>query len=466
MAINSNSLVIPLDGTGVEIPTLSVNDSFNSYIFINTVVATGNYAIVATGTPQLNTTFRFENQAVLDITTHGTTFSIFGQSITQSQLNTLFIAECIYNGSAWKVTLLRNSTGETVETANIKALAVTTAKINTGAVTATELGANAVTTVKVLNNNITLPKLAQIADLTVLGNISGGTANVSAISLSSITPYYAWSITGNSGLIAGTNFIGTTDNVDLIFKRNNVVSGGIDTTKASTYFGLGATVTAVGNLYTAFGTSAAYGATGSQITAIGFNSALSSTGSHIVCLGYYSAVNAANSYITNIGENTSSIGDYGISLGYGAVSIGAQFAIPTNITTVEFGQAAITTGTTIGKRLVTAANSTATLTAAQVKVGYITTTSAAATVLTLPTGALLGTALGASQGTIFDLYFDNTAGANILTIAVSVGGVLNALAVANGASAGLLTIPAGATGQGCFRLVFSSASAFTFSRVS
>lgn len=31
-----------------------------------------------------------------------------------------------------------------------------------------------------------------------------------------------WSLTGNSGTVAGTNFIGTTDNVDVIIKRNNI----------------------------------------------------------------------------------------------------------------------------------------------------------------------------------------------------------------------------------------------------
>ena len=33
-----------------------------------------------------------------------------------------------------------------------------------------------------------------------------------------------WSLTGNSGTTAGTNFLGTTDNVDLVFKRNSVES--------------------------------------------------------------------------------------------------------------------------------------------------------------------------------------------------------------------------------------------------
>ena len=111
------------------------------------------------------------------------------------------------------------------------------------------------------------------------------------------------------------------------------------------------------------------------------------------------------------------------------------------------------------------ANSTATLTADKVASGYITSTSAAATTLTLPTGTLLGTKLGASKGTVFDLYIDNTAGANVVTIAVATNGIISALGAAVAASAGLKTIPAGVTGQAKFTLMFSSGTAYTFTRV-
>ena len=112
-----------------------------------------------------------------------------------------------------------------------------------------------------------------------------------------------------------------------------------------------------------------------------------------------------------------------------------------------------------------AINATATATALQVSSGYITSTSAAATTITLPTGTLLGAALAAVQGTVFDLYVDNTAGANTVTIAVAVNGILSALATAVATSGGLLTVPAGVTGQACFRLMFSSATAYTFTRI-
>ncbi|MCF8297354.1 MAG: hypothetical protein K9J13_07435 [Saprospiraceae bacterium] len=46
----------------------------------------------------------------------------------------------------------------------------------------------------------------------------------------------AWSMTGNSGTVSGTNFIGTTDNVALNFKVNNQ-QGGIIDAAGSTFFG-------------------------------------------------------------------------------------------------------------------------------------------------------------------------------------------------------------------------------------
>ena len=113
---------------------------------------------------------------------------------------------------------------------------------------------------------------------------------------------------------------------------------------------------------------------------------------------------------------------------------------------------------------VNAINATATVTAAQAATGYITSTSAAATTLTLPTGTLLGAALGAVQGTVFDLYIDNTAGASTVTVAVAVNGILSTGATDSAGSFGDLTIAAGATGIGRYTLMFSSATAYVFTR--
>ena len=114
-----------------------------------------------------------------------------------------------------------------------------------------------------------------------------------------------------------------------------------------------------------------------------------------------------------------------------------------------------------------AINATATATAAQVATGYITSTSAATTIITLPTGTLLGAALSATQGTTFDLFIDNTAGASTVTVAVATNGVLSTGAVDAAAAAGTfgdLTIASGATGIGRFTIMFSSATAYVFTR--
>ena len=111
-----------------------------------------------------------------------------------------------------------------------------------------------------------------------------------------------------------------------------------------------------------------------------------------------------------------------------------------------------------------AINATATATAAQVATGYITSTSALATTITLPTGTLLGAALGAVQGSVFDLYIDNTAGSNTVTVAVATNGIKSDAANTTAASFGQLTVASGVTGVGRFTLMFSSSTAYVFTR--
>jgi hypothetical protein len=102
-----------------------------------------------------------------------------------------------------------------------------------------------------------------------------------------------------------------------------------------------------------------------------------------------------------------------------------------------------------------AANATATLTAAQLINKYITSTSAAATSLTLPTATLLATALGAVKGTVFDFTVDNSAGANIVTLIVGTG--------ITAAGIGALTIPVGRIGL--FKIIFTSTTTALLYRV-
>jgi len=121
----------------------------------------------------------------------------------------------------------------------------------------------------------------------------------------------------------------------------------------------------------------------------------------------------------------------------------------------------------IGRSTATAINATATVTAAQLKTGLLTSTSAAAVTMTLPTATLMGTAINAVRGTTFDFYVDNTAGSNTVTVAVGSGIVVaKQTSTGNTANDSLLTVAASSTvGVGLFRLYFSSATAAVLYRI-
>jgi hypothetical protein len=117
-----------------------------------------------------------------------------------------------------------------------------------------------------------------------------------------------------------------------------------------------------------------------------------------------------------------------------------------------------------------AINSTASATAAQVASGYITSTSGAATTITLPTATALAAALPGTvgAGTVFDLYIDNTAGANTVTITPDSSmtkSQVAQVATYGVPTFGLFTVASGTSGIGCFRMVFSSGTALCIARV-
>jgi len=145
----------------------------------------------------------------------------------------------------------------------------------------------------------------------------------------------------------------------------------------------------------------------------------------------------------------------------GAVTVTGTFGATTSVTNLTTTNLVFTDQNHPSKAAI---NATATATAAQVATGYITSTSASPTTITLPTGTLLGAAIGATQGTVLDLYVDNTAGASTVTIAVATNGILSSAAADTAGSFGDLTIAAGATGLGRFTIMFSSATAYVFTR--
>jgi hypothetical protein len=169
----------------------------------------------------------------------------------------------------------------------------------------------------------------------------------------------------------------------------------------------------------------------------------------------------ANTTFTGPVRSENGFQDISINSTTGTVTIDATFGATTSVTNLTTTNLVFTDQ---NHPTTAAINATATATAEQVATGYITSTSAAATTITLPTGTALGTAIGAVRGTVLELYVDNTAGASTVTMAVATNGILSSAAADTAGSFGDLTIAAGATGLARFTLMFSSATAYVFTR--
>jgi hypothetical protein len=115
----------------------------------------------------------------------------------------------------------------------------------------------------------------------------------------SITP--GWSLTGNAGTTDGVNFIGTTDNVPLSLKVNNIQSGKIS---ASAVTNFGYNSGGSGAMFcTAFGFNALSSLlTGVHNTAVGESTLTSTqTGGYNTALGFQALYNITGSYNIGLG---------------------------------------------------------------------------------------------------------------------------------------------------------------------
>jgi len=112
-----------------------------------------------------------------------------------------------------------------------------------------------------------------------------------------------WGLSGNAGTNPANNYIGTSDNTDLIFKRNNNWAGYLGNTNSA--FGLNAlNATSFGNYNTAIGSNTLHSNTlGLQNTAIGAESLSSNT------TGNYNTANGVNALQFNTtGKNNTANG--------------------------------------------------------------------------------------------------------------------------------------------------------------
>lgn len=106
-----------------------------------------------------------------------------------------------------------------------------------------------------------------------------------------------WLLTGNAGTTPGTNFLGTTDNQDLVIKRNNTEAGRLG--NSATSFG---TSSSAGTSGTSYGALSGYSSSSyTSNTFIGYASGASSTGIANTFLGYGSGYQSTADSSVSIG---------------------------------------------------------------------------------------------------------------------------------------------------------------------
>ncbi|MFN3967905.1 MAG: tail fiber domain-containing protein [Flavobacterium sp.] len=262
------------------------------------------------------------------------------------------------------------------------------------------------------NNGLLIPRVALTNTSTVLPILTGKASELvyNTATTGDVTPgfYYlsadtgpwvrlatttanSWLITGNTGIVDGTNFIGTAalTNVDVAFRRNNTAAGKIGTTNTS--FGLLAASNNGSTHNTAIGVNALTNSTNAsssnnvaigfgamdnlggnntaQCVAVGVNAfGSATTNSNSVAIGYNAAQgtstgidntaigsgalnnNSTGQQSTAVGRNAlfGSTGSFNIGIGYAA---GYNIGAGTNNTCIGYQSdisSGLTNGTAIG----------------------------------------------------------------------------------------------------------------------
>ncbi len=132
-----------------------------------------------------------------------------------------------------------------------------------------------------------------------------------------------WALTGNAATVAGTNYLGTTDNIPFEVRVNNERAGWLSPSSFSTSWGTGALLSTAGSSNTAIGRDAlnASSATSDYNSALGaFALGIHNDGSFNTALGYSclesstsawsnTGVGAYSLHLTSTGEQNTGIGN-------------------------------------------------------------------------------------------------------------------------------------------------------------
>lgn len=300
-----------------------------------------------------------------------------------------------------------------------------------------------------------------------IGNLAMGSGIVTGSNNEAMGQNALNALTSGGGNIA----IGTNSSI-VVTNASNTVAVGVGALQSNVSgnynvaVGYQALNAATGANNTGIGMDAGLGITsGTNNATVGLQSMLFAQGSNNAVLGQAAArfIKGGATSVTAI-NNATVVGQQGMPLadndsneiviGYQATGFGSNTSTIGNNTNVQSN----IFGALIHRPGPVAVNATATLTAAQMASGYITTTSASAETLTTSTATALATLIGAVQGCSYDLTIDNTAGANTDTLVLGSG-----FTQLTGISTGL-TVPSGTTGIGKWNIVFTSATAATIAR--
>jgi len=177
--LNSKTLALT---TSTALLAHEVNITYYTTCSLN-LNGQGHIAITASGTPKEGTVNTFicnfsttnYSEGVDDITFYG--FTLPAELAAKT-----FYVVASYNAAAWRVMFLPSlqNTG-LIDTGLLASDAVTTVKIDDDAVTTAKILDANVTTAKIADDNVTLAKIQDIADDTILGNVSGGSSSPAAL---------------------------------------------------------------------------------------------------------------------------------------------------------------------------------------------------------------------------------------------------------------------------------------------
>jgi hypothetical protein len=196
----------------------------------------------------------------------------------------------------------------------------------------------------------TIPSLQEVTDIgsTTTNSMtansfikSGGTASQFLKADGSVDTNIYWSLQGNNAI--STNFLGTTNNLDLNFRRNNINAGKIQANNTTLGVNSGQNLdpsnavnnTAIGresllanvisDNNTAIGSGSLYGATNSNNTAVGaFSLGDQTNGSNNTALGYNAGKNHNGSNNIFIGKDCA-LGVLGAGTNNIIIGVGANF---------------------------------------------------------------------------------------------------------------------------------------------